>query len=317
MKVLMIGRSKSIAFEDLKKYWGEVDFTRPPKIPASTYDLVIAQEPTIRIGPIACLAATLYGAKFVVEVHGGYLRYFTGIQKTISSLILRRADLVRAVNNEIAHQLREMGLKNVLVVPSIYVKTSVFKPVKKHRDRGKVVIYAGRFAPEKNLPLLIKAFKLVLAKEPSAKLMLIGKGPEKPSLLKIIREQGIEERVTLVDKWLSPEELARYYNEAAVFALTSLYEGGPRAICEAGACETPFVSTPVGILPEVVKDGVGGFFVKRREPHELAEKIVTLLQDQELRQEMGENLREIVIQNFEWDKAVRRYAESYLGLLRS
>lgn len=278
---------------------------------------MIAQEPTLRIGPIACLAATLYGAKFVVEVHGGYLKYFTGIQKTISSLILRRADLVRAVNNEIARQLREMGLKNVLVVPSIYVKTSVFKPVKEHRDRGKVVIYAGRFAPEKNLPLLIKAFKLVLAREPSAKLMLIGKGPEKPSLLKIIREQGIEERVTLVNKWLSPEELARYYNEAAVFALTSLYEGGPRAVCEAGACETPFVSTPVGILPEIVEDGVGGFFVKRGEPRELAEKIVTLLQDQELRQEMGENLREIVIQNFEWDKAVRRYAESYLSLLRS
>jgi len=237
----MVGRSKSIAFEDLKKYWGEVDFTRPPKIPASTYDLVIAQEPTIRIGPIACLAATLYGAKFVVEVHGGYLRYFTGIQKTISSLILRRADLVRAVNNEIARQLSDMGLKNVLVVPSIYVKTSVFKPVKKHRDRGKVVIYAGRFAPEKNLPLLIKAFKLVLAKEPSAKLMLIGKGPEKPLLLKIIKEQGIEERVTLVDKWVSPEELARYYNEAEVGEFTSLYVGGRRAICESRTRESDLV----------------------------------------------------------------------------
>ena len=313
----MIGRSKSIAFEDLRKHWGEVDFARPPRIPIGAYDLVIAQEPTLRIGVAAWLAAMLCGAKFAVEVHGGYLEYLSSIQKAASLLVLREADLVRAVNSEIARQLRGIGLRNVLVIPSIYVKTSIFKPIKKHRGRGKVVIYAGRFAPEKNLPLLIKAFKLVLAKEPSAKLMLIGKGPEKPLLLKIIKEQGIEERVTLVDKWISPEELARYYNEAAVFALTSLYEGGPRAICEAGACETPFVSTPVGILPEVVKDGVGGFFVKRRDPHELAEKIVTLLQDQELRREMGENLREIVIQNFEWDKAVRRYAESYLSLLRS
>lgn len=313
----MIGRSKSIAFEDLRKYWGEVDFARPPRIPIGAYDLVIAQEPTLRVGVAAWLAAMLCGAKFAVEVHGGYLEYLSGIQKATSLLVLREADLVRAVNSEIARQLRGIGLRNVLVIPSIYVKTSIFKPIKRHRDRGKVVIYAGRFAPEKNLPLLIKAFKFVLAKEPSAKLMLIGKGPEKSLLLKIIKEQGIEERVTLVDKWISPEELARYYNEAAVFALTSLYEGGPRAICEAGACETPFVSTPVGILPEVVKDGVGGFFVKRREPHELAEKIVTLLQDQELRQEMGKNLREMVIQNFEWDRAVRRYAESYLSLLRS
>ena len=317
MRVLMVGRSRSIAFEDLKRYWGEVIFARPPRIPLGRYDLVIAQEPTLRVGPAAYLAAKLSGAKFVVEVHGEYLgRWLTRTQRAVSELVLRRADLVRAVNGRIARQLYEMGLRRVVVIPAIYIKTDIFKPMKRHHERSKTIIYAGRLVPEKNLPLLIKAFKLVLREEPSAKLLLIGKGPERGALLRLIESLGIDKNAVLLDRWLSSRELAVYYNEAAVFALTSRYEGGPRAVCEAGACETPFVSTPVGILPEIVRDGVGGFFLRRWDPVELSEKLITLLQDHELRQKMGGEFRRIVTGRFEWGRAVRFYAESYLRFSR-
>jgi len=317
MRVLMIGRSRSVAFEDLKRYWGEVIFAKPPKIPLRKYDLVIAQEPTLRIGPAAYLTAKLCRAKFVVEVHGGYLeKWLARTQRIISELVLRKADLIRAVNSRIAQQLYKMDLRKVVIVPAIYIKKDIFRPMKRHRERGKIIVYAGRFVPEKNLPLLIKAFKLVLKKEPSARLLLIGRGPEKEALLRMVNSQGMDKNVVLLDKWVRPEKLAVFYNEAAVFALTSHYEGGPRAICEAGACETPFVSTPVGILPEILKNGTGGFFLRRKDPIELSEKLILLLQNHELRQRMGEDLRKIIIHHFEWNKAIKRYAESYLRFSR-
>ena len=313
----MVGRRKSIAFEDLKRYWGEVIFAKPPKIHFGKYDLVVAQEPTLRIGPPAYLAAKLCGAKFIIEVHGGYLgRWLKGANGKVATIMLKKADLVRVVNENIARQLRGMKLKKVITIPAIYIKTDVFRPIKRHSERDNLVLYAGRFVFEKNLPLLIKAFRHVVKEEPSAKLLLIGEGPEKNLLRRLIISEGIEENARILNRWLSHKELASYYNDAAIFALTSYYEGGPRAICEAGACRTPFISTPVGILPEIIENGVGGFFLESREPLELAEKIIIMLQDHQLREKMGENFRRVVIEHFEWGKAVKRYAEAYLKFYR-
>jgi glycosyltransferase involved in cell wall biosynthesis len=316
MKVLMVGRRKSIAFDELKKYWGEVIFSSPPRIPLKKYDLIIAQEPTLRIGPIAYLTAKICRAKFIVEVHGGYIEgWLKGVQKTVSVFILKSADFVRAVNNNIANQLRRISIKKILVIPSVYVRTDILKLMKNHTQREKIVLYAGRIAPEKNLPLLIQSFKYIIREERTAKLLIIGEGPEIAKLTRLIKEYNLGGAVTLLDKWLSLDELAIYYNEAAIFVLTSLYEGGPRAIFEAGACGTPFISTPVGILPEVVNDGECGYFLNNPNPKELAEKILLLLDQPDLRQKMGETFRRIIIEKFEWSKAIRRYAEAYIKVL--
>ncbi|MEM3742529.1 MAG: glycosyltransferase family 4 protein [Nitrososphaerota archaeon] len=314
LRVLMVGRRKSIAFDELRNYWGEVEFCRPPKIPLKKHDIVIAQEPTLKIGPSAYLAAKLCRAKFIVEVHGEYLGWLKGIQRTTSIFLLRRADLIRVVTNRIAQDLNRMRLRRVVVIPSVYIKTDVFKPIINHEDREKLIIYTGRFSREKNLPLLLKAFKLLIRKEPSAKLLLIGKGSQVNKVSKLIKLLNIDKNTRLYDTWLPQEKLATYYNRAAIFALTSYYEGGPRAIFEAGACCTPFVSTKVGILYETVPEGVGGFYTSR-DPQEIANKIIALLNDASTRQKMGENMRRIVLENFEWNTAIKRYAEAYTNLL--
>ena len=69
-------------------------------------------------------------------------------------------------------------------------------------------------------------------------------------------------------------------------------------------------------MPEIIRDGIGGFFLRRWDPVELSEKLITLLQDHELRQRMGEEFRRIVTSRFEWRRAVRFYAESYLRFSR-
>jgi len=82
---------------------------------------------------------------------------------------------------------------------------------------------------------------------------------------------------------------------------------------EAGACHTPFVSTRVGILAEVARDGIHGFFAAK--PHEFAGRITKLLRDPELRERMGSNFSAVVASLFGWSKAIENYAMTYLRML--
>lgn len=311
----MIGRNKSIAFEDLERYWGRVDYARSPNVPLRKYDLVICQEPTPGIGLPAYLIARLTGAKLVMEVHADYIRSaLSPFQKFVAINLLRRCDLVRAVSGKIARELLDLGIMKVAVIPSIYIKTDLFHQTKPHSKRDPIVLSVGRLVEQKDFPLLLKSFRIVKEAIPEAKLIIVGRGPLEGEILSLAKRLGIEDGFKLIKHWLSDEDLVKLYNEAASLVITSRYEGGPRVAFEAGACHTPFTSTRVGILAEVAEDEVHGFFAEK--PPEIAKRTIELLQDPNLRERMGSNFRNIITTLFEWNKAVRNYAESYLRLMR-
>lgn len=314
----MVGRSKSICFEDLKKYWGEVDFIKPFKMHRlGKHDLVIGQEPTPRIGIYSYIISKLDKAKLVLEVHADYLKSgLTFYQRKIAEYLLKRCDLVRAVSKKIEKDLQETGVKNIVMIPSIYIKTEVYKPLIPHSLRKPLILSIGRLVEQKNFPLLLYAFKEVIREIPEAELIIHGRGPLEKDIIKLAWNIGLSSNLKFVTRWLTEEELVSLYNEASVLAITSRYEGGPRVAFEAGACCTPFISTKVGILYEMVPDGVGGLYVDE-DPGEIADKIIALLNDSYARQRMGENMRKIVLENFEWNTAVKRYAEAYLNLIQS
>jgi len=314
MKVLMIGRNKSIAFDELQRYWGEVSFIKPPQlIKPRRYDLIIAQEPTLRIGIYAYLLSKITGAKLILEVHADYLESgLTPLQKRIAEYLLKRCSLVRAVSWKIAEDIKRLGAKNIVMIPSIYVKTDIFRPLKNHSSRRPIILSIGRLVKQKNFPLLLSAFKKVEEEISEAELVIHGRGPQEKEILYLARKLGLK-NFKLFTQWLPEEELVNLYNEAALLAITSKYEGGPRVAFEAGACHTPFVSTRVGILTEVARHGLHGFFADK--PGEFAEKIITLIQDPLLREKMGENFRKLVKESFEWCKSIRKYAECYLSII--
>lgn len=317
LRVLMVGRRPTIALEDLRRYWGEIEFSNGLKVPKpSRYDLVIAQEPTLRIGVPALLQSRFSRTKLICEVHSDYLRagFLPWKDLAAAKIVLRSAEYVRAVNNRIATALKRWGAKNILIIPSIYIRLDIFRPMTSQRERSLVVLSASRLVPQKGLELLLESVPLLVKRCPEVEVRIVGDGPERRRLELYAERLGVGGVVKFYG-WVSQEELIRHYNEAAVFVCTSLHEGGPRTVFEAAACHTPFVSTPVGLVPEVFQHGREGLILRGRDAGQLAEYVSLLLSDSGLREEMGVRGRELVAREFEWERAVRRYAESYLRIV--
>jgi len=319
MRVLMVGRKPSIALDELVRFWGEVEVSTNLKIPKlKFYDLVIAQEPTLRIGIPALIQARVSKAIFICEIHSNYLQpgFLPKKDSLSAKLVLREADYVRAVSKQIAANLKSWGLKNLLVIPSVYIRTDVFLPLKSQIDRGPVILSVARLVKQKGIELLIESVPYIIERFRDLEVRVVGDGPERKGLEKSVRENGLEDVVSFFG-WVERDELVRHYNDAAVFVCTSHHEGGPRTVFEAAACKTPFVSTAVGIIPEVFQHGGEGFILHSRDKILLAKHIIRLLEDPVLREKMGSRGRKLVEQEFEWRKAVSKYAEAYLKIYDS
>ncbi|MCS6784898.1 MAG: glycosyltransferase, partial [Candidatus Caldarchaeum sp.] len=257
-------------------------------------------------------------AVFICEVHSDFLhRGFLPVKDYLAAkLILQSTDFVRAVNTKIAERSRAWGAKKVLMIPSIYINLEVFKPTLSQRERGPVVLSASRLVPQKGLELLIKSAQHLSSKFKGLEIRIVGLGPEERRLKNLAKELNVEDVVKFLG-WVSRDDLVKSYNEASVFVCTSFHEGGPRTVFEAAACQTPFVSTAVGLIPEVFTHGHEGFIIRERDEKVLAHYISRLLENPDLREEMGRRARMVVEKTFEWNAAVRRYATAYLEILTS
>ena len=86
--------------------------------------------------------------------------------------------------------------------------------------------------------------------------------------------------------------MAELYRQSKIVVCSSLLEGGPRVIVEGMACGIPGISSSVGFMPSVIKDGENGFLIPSFDPKDFAEKIELLLSNKELRDKMGNQASE-------------------------
>jgi glycosyltransferase involved in cell wall biosynthesis len=137
-----------------------------------------------------------------------------------------------------------------------------------------VVVAAGRLTFEKDFPTLIRAFALVRHRRDAA-LVILGEGPEREALEKLIAELGLAEHVFLPGFVDNPFPHLR---AASVFALSSRFEGMPGVLLQAMACGTPVVSTDCRSGPrEILGEGVWGALVPVGDPVRLADALMMSL----------------------------------------
>jgi glycosyltransferase involved in cell wall biosynthesis len=176
-----------------------------------------------------------------------------------------------------------------------------------------VLLTIGRLDRQKGLTDLIEAAALVAARFPAVHFLLVGEGPERSAIERLIGEKGMAERVHLAG-WRPdvPKLLATGFG----VVLSSHWEGMPNVVLEAMAAGLPVVATGVEGTAELVMDGQTGVLVPIKSPQALAEAIGRLLADPVSSKALGAAGRERVTAQFSWAQMVARYEALYESLIK-
>lgn len=175
-------------------------------------------------------------------------------------------------------------------------------------ERSKYVIAVGRLSLQKNFQSLLRAWAIVVKSVKDWKLVILGEGPERKRLESLVDSLGINESVLL--KGYS-NEVDKELEHASIFVLSSIYEGFCLVILEAMSKGLPVVSYTCPYGPkDIIKDGKSGFLVPLNNESILAERIIRLIKDPELRVTMGnEALR--IMRDFDISVIVKQWMDLF------
>jgi len=258
------------------------------------------------------------------DVHGLNLPFLRGLNKKV----ILGSDACTANSRATAERAKRIsGRDDIRVIP-MGVDIDFFSKSagrgatgQKHNGRqAETILYAGRLIDVKGVEYLIRAFPSVLKKHANAVLHIVGSGPCKGDLMSLSERLQVQEKVVFQDA-VSQEELVRYYSMADVFVLPSVMtdegetEGLGVVLLEAMASGVPVIGTGVGGIPDIIKDGETGLLSLERNPNDLADKICTLLTDEDLRKKVTEKGYQLVTKEFSWDVIAKEYAGLYDTLI--
>jgi glycosyltransferase involved in cell wall biosynthesis len=226
------------------------------------------------------------GKPYVVQVWGTDVELARRAPR-LARGVLRGARVVIAASTALAEGARELGAREVRVIPS-----GVDLPEEVGAEATPPeVLYAGRLSPEKGVEELMEAAA-------GMQLVVAGDGP-------------LRARVPGALGFVPHDELQRLYGRAAVVACPSRREGFGVACLEAMAHGRPVVATGVGGLRDLVVDGETGLVVPPRDAGALRDALVRLLADRELRLRLGAAGRDRARRHFSWDAVTDATLDAY------
>ena len=238
---------------------------------------------------------------------------------------LRGAYRVVTVCGPFADKLESRGIdRDRITVLHNSVKPFVAPPLEQVRrvqhslglQDEAVILAVGRLSYEKGIADLLRAVAVLSNTKgvPNFRLVLVGDGPEREALARLASRLGIEGRLTMAG---FQRDTKPYYSLATLMAVSSHTEGSPNVVLEAMATGLPIAATAVGGIPEILEDGVTGLMVPPRNPDAMADAILRILTDPEMRLRLGAAARLRAESNFTPEVYKRSLVEFYQKTLES
>jgi glycosyltransferase involved in cell wall biosynthesis len=165
--------------------------------------------------------------------------------------------------------------------------------------------------PEKGVADLLHAARIVVSQNPKTHFVLVGEGDDRARFTKQAEEMGLGDHVTWTGLVRDPFAEGVYDAADIVCQASRWNEAFGQVITEAMACGRPVVGTRVGGIPEVIADGKSGFLVNRGDAEGLAQRILQLAADPELRNRMGQEGYRLAQKQFEMGDIVRQVIDLY------
>lgn len=199
------------------------------------------------------------------------------------------------------------GLSNLTVIPNpITIEQGTVSDCTSQQ-----VIAVGRYTYQKGFDLLIPAWQIVHKKHPDWMLNIYG-GGNKESLHPIVERLGLSNTIKLNGP---VSQIREKYLESSIFVLSSRFEGLPLVLMEAMSCGLPPVSFTCPCGPkDIIQDGEDGILCENGNIESLAEGICRLIEDEQLRKEMGQKAAHS-IQRFTIDNIMHQWDQLFQGLL--
>jgi len=173
-----------------------------------------------------------------------------------------------------------------------------------------IVLQVSWIIPEKGIEDLLEAARLVVDKNAAVQFVIVGEGAYRSAFTRRAVELGLSDHVTWTG--VIEQSLAAVYSAADVVCQASRWdEAFGATIAEAMSYARPVVGTSVGGIPEVIRHGQTGFLVPRGDAAALAENILLLLEDRDLRQRLGQAGRSLAEEKFDLRKNVRELLQLY------
>ncbi|RLE63178.1 MAG: glycosyltransferase family 1 protein [Thermoprotei archaeon] len=207
------------------------------------------------------------------------------------------------VSESTKRDLEELGFERTHIVP----EGLNMKPLEKfpEKDSDPAIIFLGRLKKSKQPDHAVKAFKLVVEEVPDARLWIVGDGPLKSKLEKLVKRLGLEKKVVLCGK-VDEKEKIKLLTKAQVLVFPAVREGWGLVVTEANACGTPAVGYDVPGLRDSIRHRETGILVPSGDTEALAEALTSLLIDDRLREKLSKNALEWSKQ-FSWDDTTERF----------
>lgn len=178
------------------------------------------------------------------------------------------------------------------------------------------VVSTRSLDPVYDVESLIRAIPVIIKEIPKTKFIIIGDGKQRPFLEELAKSLNISENIIFLGL-VKNEELPKYLSSCDVYVSTSLSDGGLSAsTAEAMACGLPAVVTDFGDNGRWVKNNEGGFLVPLKNPGKLAESIIVLLKNNELRKKFGAANRKMIEEKNNYDTEMKKAEALYCDLLK-
>ncbi|MFX0196818.1 MAG: glycosyltransferase family 4 protein [Candidatus Hodarchaeota archaeon] len=279
----------------------------------------------------AALVGKIRGCGKISTIHGSYYDVWHQIRKNqlkatlyktteriLAPLITRLCDMQIHTDRAFAEKLLRWGAPkwkiNVIengVDISLYDPKKVKKPILS--DDRPIILSVRRLVPKNGIEYFLRAAPAI-HEETNARFVLIGGGPERQNLEKLARNLGISQETTFMGG-VPHTDMPKYLAAADIVVVPSLVEATSIAMMEAMAMERPVVASDIPGLREVSSYGKYAKLVPPRDPQNIANAVVALLNDKKRRKSMGRMARTFIVKTKSWESVAKRTLDLYHSVL--
>jgi glycosyltransferase involved in cell wall biosynthesis len=275
-------------------------------------------------GFIAYLCKKIFKVKYIVTAHAGdVFPLKSSFFRFLSYLAVKNSDYCTANSTFTKNKLKEIsGKKDISIIP-MGVDLSIFNQRnkdnnlrKKYGIKKEFILAAGRLAEKKGIEYLVMSMEHVIKKLPEAKLIIIGYGPEKESLERLVKELKLEKNISFAGR-VENKNLPKFYATADLFVGPSIVtkngdtEGLGVVFLEALASGTCVIGSNVGGIPDIIKHDQTGMLVRQKNPMQLADTILKLMSNKTKREKLASNGLKHIEKIYSWKLVSKKFNELF------